>query len=191
MLFGGKDTWRSSRQKLFLGAFLLIGFANLLIILSLLDQRREALTPPPLVNAMLSCSELYEVVVWSEEKHLGNQELKIYEEAFAKKVATKIVEKLDPHKLFLTKKEVSAFVKSSPKAWKRFLENQECNLYNQWITVEFPKAQNRFLKQPCILGGFFVYSNVFGVFQTDILAVWIVFPFISTVFNACICLILQ
>lgn len=89
----------------------------------------------------LDCAQIARIGRWSLKRHAKSSQLRLTSRAFGTRLATNYVEKLDPHRVLFTHKEVQTFVKRGRKTWLRVLLKNNCRFFEVWTEKSFRKAK--------------------------------------------------
>jgi C-terminal peptidase prc len=93
---------------------------------------------------MLSCGDVVALGEWSLKKYGGGKQVNWASKTFGMRAARLFVEKLDSERLLFTEEEVASFEARVRSEWTAVTEKQNCELFQTWLTENYPRAQRRF-----------------------------------------------
>ncbi|MBM4303661.1 MAG: hypothetical protein FJ112_04980 [Deltaproteobacteria bacterium] len=134
-----------------LGAGCGVGFGLVAILAALwvgrvfppTNAEEESLFARPLKKSELSCGQVIQLAKWGQKRYGGLGSKDLFHPKRAAKVAEIFVEKIDPHRMLFLAQEVEQLKVVSQSRWEEFVENSNCDLWQQWLEQNYPKVQQR------------------------------------------------
>lgn len=101
----------------------------------------------PISKSQLSCEQVLNLGKWGQKRYGGMGSKDLFNSKRASKVAEVFVEKIDPYRMLFLTEEVEQLKKLSQTHWKALTQQSNCNPWEQWLEVIYPKVQWRVAKQ--------------------------------------------
>lgn len=94
----------------------------------------------------LSCGQVLKLADWGQKKFGGIGTKDVFSPERAPVVARVFLEKLDPSRMFFVADDLNSLKKLAQSHWTELVKDSSCEFWQQWLEVQYPKAQQRVAK---------------------------------------------